>query len=158
MQSRHLQGCSTRLCRLRTDGLTPMSKYWAYRSHAGVYGPSKSSNLSSTESGFTPHCFNVWLGREIGYEPMNRSAVVLWIVSGALFLGSSGSVHCCWRWLKRLLYVDHVGYVWSWIICGLSMESVWRVGRVFSCRVYIDSDCHDSQIWVTACLWQSSRR
>jgi hypothetical protein len=28
-----------RLCRLRTDGLTPASKYWMYRSHACVMGP-----------------------------------------------------------------------------------------------------------------------
>jgi hypothetical protein len=27
VESRHLQDCSPRLCRLRTDGLTPMSKY-----------------------------------------------------------------------------------------------------------------------------------
>jgi hypothetical protein len=33
--SRHLQGCSPCLCRLRTDGLAPVSKYWTYRSHAG---------------------------------------------------------------------------------------------------------------------------
>jgi hypothetical protein len=32
---------SPRLCRLRTGGLVPVSKYWTYRSHAGVYGPSK---------------------------------------------------------------------------------------------------------------------
>jgi hypothetical protein len=35
----HLQGCSLRLCRLRTDGLTPVSKYWTYRSYAGVIDP-----------------------------------------------------------------------------------------------------------------------
>jgi hypothetical protein len=28
-----------RLCRLRTEGLVPMSKYWMYRSHAGDMGP-----------------------------------------------------------------------------------------------------------------------
>jgi hypothetical protein len=33
VKSCHLQGCSPRLCRLRTDGLTLMSKYWTYRSH-----------------------------------------------------------------------------------------------------------------------------
>jgi hypothetical protein len=27
MESRHLKGCSPRLCRLRTDGLTHVSKY-----------------------------------------------------------------------------------------------------------------------------------
>jgi hypothetical protein len=51
---------------------------------------------------------------------------------------------------------------------GLPVESIcracadWsgkrmlRVGRVFPCRVYINSNRRDSRIWVTACLWQSS--
>jgi hypothetical protein len=38
VRSRHLQDCSPRLCRLRTDGLTPVSKYWTYQSHAGDIG------------------------------------------------------------------------------------------------------------------------
>jgi hypothetical protein len=41
VESRHLQGCSPRLCRLSTDGLAPVSKYWTYRLHAGIYGLSK---------------------------------------------------------------------------------------------------------------------
>jgi hypothetical protein len=31
-------------------------------------------------------------GREVGYGSTDRSAVVLWILSGALLLGGSGSV------------------------------------------------------------------
>jgi hypothetical protein len=38
VESRHLQGCSRHLCRLRTDGLGPVSKYWTYRSHDGDMG------------------------------------------------------------------------------------------------------------------------
>jgi hypothetical protein len=38
------------------------------------------------------------------------------------------------------------GDVWSGTILESSMESVWRVDRVFSCRVYIDSNHRDSQI------------
>jgi hypothetical protein len=34
-------------------------------------------------------CFIGWFQREARYEPADRSAGVLWIVSGALFLGSS---------------------------------------------------------------------
>jgi hypothetical protein len=34
------------------------------------------------------HCFIGWLGREIGYGPTDRSAGVLWIVSGALLSGA----------------------------------------------------------------------
>jgi hypothetical protein len=37
--SRHLQGYSPRLCRLRTDGLAPASKYWTCWSHAGDMCP-----------------------------------------------------------------------------------------------------------------------
>jgi hypothetical protein len=39
VKSRYLQGCSPCLCRLRIDGLAPVSKYWTYRSHAGDMGP-----------------------------------------------------------------------------------------------------------------------
>jgi hypothetical protein len=39
VKSRHLQGCGPRLCRLRTDGLAPASKYWTYRSHVGDMCP-----------------------------------------------------------------------------------------------------------------------
>jgi hypothetical protein len=155
VESRHLQGCSPRLCQLRT----PVSKYWTYRSHTGIYGPSKPSSWLPSDAWLCPHYFIGWLGRETGYGPADRSAGVLWIVSGALFLGSSGPTQLCWWLCERLLYVDHVRYVWSWTIHGLSVESVWCVGRIFPCRVYIDSifpcrmyinsNRRDSKIWVT---------
>jgi hypothetical protein len=47
---------------------------------------------------------------------------------------------------KRLLYANHVRYVWSGVICGPSVESVCHVGRIFPCRVYIDSNNRDSRI------------
>jgi hypothetical protein len=72
-----------------------------------------------------------WLRRETGYGPADRSVDVLWIVSGALFLRSSGIHPNLLVSHERLLYMDHVRYVWSSVICGLSMESVWCVGRVF---------------------------
>jgi hypothetical protein len=153
--SRHLQGCSPRLCHLRTDGLTPVSKYWTYQSHADVYRPSKSSSWLPTVAWLYPHCFIGWLMRETGYGPIDRSADMLWIVLGAIFLGSSDPAQLCWWLHERLLYVDHVRYVWSWTIHGLSVKIMWRVGRVFPCRVYINSNHRDSQIWVIACLWQS---
>jgi hypothetical protein len=79
---------------------------------------------------------------------MNRSAGVLWIVSGALFLRSSG-IHpnlSTSTTRERLLCIDRMRYVWSRTIRGLSMGCVWRVGQVFPCRVYIDSNHRDSQI------------
>jgi hypothetical protein len=58
---------------------------------------------------------------------------------------------------KRLLYVDHIRYIWPRAIRGSSVESMCRVGQIFSCRVYIDLNYRDSRIWVTAYSWQPSR-
>jgi hypothetical protein len=153
--SQNLQGCSPRLCRLRTVRLAPVSKYWTYRSHAGDMGPVSLIVGCQQELDFSPLLFGC-CGREAGYGLTDRTTVILWIVSGALLLRCSGSVQICWQLYERLLYMDHVRYVWSWTIRGLSVESVWRVGWVFTCRVYIDLNHRDSRIWVTACLWQSS--
>jgi hypothetical protein len=144
------------MCRLRTVRLAPVSKYWTYRSHAGDMGPVSLVVGCQQELDFSPMLFGC-CGREAGYGPMNQMTVVPWIVSGVLLLRCSGCVQICWWLYERLLYVDRVRYVWSWTICGLSVESVWRVGRVFPCRVYHDSNHRDSRIWVTTCLWQSSR-
>jgi hypothetical protein len=77
---------------------------------------------------------------------MDRSVGVLWIVSGALFLKRSGIYPNMSASRQRLLYVDQMRYVWSWTIHGLSMGSMWRVGQVFSSRVYIDLNHRDSRI------------
>jgi hypothetical protein len=152
MESQRLQGCNPRLYRLKTDGLAPVSKYWTYRSHASDMSPislvSPACDRYVNRGCLYPHCFNGWLRRETGYGPMDRSAIVLWIVLGALFLRSSDSVHHCWWLRERLLCVDRVRYVWCMTIRGLSMGCVWCVGRVFPCRVYIDSNHRDSRIWV----------
>jgi hypothetical protein len=124
---------------------------WASIERTGrllVYGSSKPSSLPSTEGGFTPTASMVASGRETRYRTADRSVVVLWIMSGALFLGSSGSVHRCWWLHERLLYVDHMRYIWLRATREPSMESVWHVGRAFPCRVYIDSNHRDSRIWV----------
>jgi hypothetical protein len=39
-----------------------------------------------------------------------------------------------------------MGDVWSGTIRESSVESVWRIDRIFPCRVYIDSNHRDSQI------------
>jgi hypothetical protein len=77
---------------------------------------------------------------------VNWSASVLGIVLGVFFLGSSeirpnlSAVH------ERLSYVDRVRYVGSRTIRGLSVGYVYRVGRVFLCWMYIDSNHRDSRI------------
>jgi hypothetical protein len=77
---------------------------------------------------------------------MDQLVSVLWIVSGALFLGSSGIHPNLSVARERLLYVDHVRYVWSMAIRGLSVESVLRGAWVFLYRVYFDSNHRDSRI------------
>jgi hypothetical protein len=78
MASQHLQGCSPRLCWLRTDGLTPTSKYWTYRLHASDMG------LVSLVA-----CHQQVPGWEVKL--------------GALFLRSSASIQPCW-WLVKGCY------------------------------------------------------
>jgi hypothetical protein len=91
-------------------------------------------------------CFIGWLRRETGYGPTDRSADVLWIVSGAIFSREEWDLSKFVASHEGLLYVDYGRYIWSWTIRGLSVRSVWCVGRVFPCRVYIDLSRRDSQI------------
>jgi hypothetical protein len=118
------------LCRLRTEWLVPMSKYWMYRSHVGVYGPSKTSILPPTDSWLKPTASMARLGEKLRQLP--RATQPVWEVeSGALFRRSS-SIHLMLLMThERLLYVDHVRYVCSRAIHSQSVESVWCVGRVF---------------------------
>jgi hypothetical protein len=76
---------------------------------------------------------------------MNRS-VGLSVGVGARFLGSSEPVQLCWVGLKGCR-------VWgppTGSICRAYVDChgkrMYRVGRVFPCRVYIDLNCRDSQI------------
>jgi hypothetical protein len=77
---------------------------------------------------------------------MDQSASVLWIVMGALFHRSSGIQSNLSVTHERLLCIDHV---WSGTLRGLSLGCVWRVGQVFPCMVYIDSNHRDSRIGVS---------
>jgi hypothetical protein len=139
----HLQGCSRRLCRLRTDELALVSKYWTYRSHVGDMGPV--SLVACCQQMFSfRHCFIGWLRRETWYRPPDRLASVL--------CPTQLTTH------ERLVYVNHVRYIWFRARRGPSVEGMSCVGRVFPYKVYINSNCRDSRIWVTAYSWQSSRR
>jgi hypothetical protein len=154
--SRHLQGCSPRLCWLRTVRLTPMSKYWTYRSHAGDMGPINLVVGHRQELGLRPLLH--WLARERSWVrtcgSVSRRAVDC---VGSPFSREQWDLSICRRLVKschvrgppagnvRRVYVD-----WRW-------KRTCRVGRVFPYRVYIVSNHRDSRIWVTACLCQSSR-
>jgi hypothetical protein len=125
-----------------------MSKYWTYQSYTGDIGMVNLVAYCWWMFDFL-HCFIGWLRRVTGYGPADRSAGVLRIVSGALFLESSDSVQLC----RRLVEGWHIrgppaGSVrWAYVDCG--GKRTCHVGRVFPCRVYIDSNRRDSRIWVT---------
>jgi hypothetical protein len=88
VESRHLQGYRTRLCRLRIDGLAPVSKYWTYWSHAGDMGLVNRVACSSIDAWLNPTASMVVLGEKL--EQVPRATQPGWEVeSGALFLGSS---------------------------------------------------------------------
>jgi hypothetical protein len=64
-----LGGCSTRLCRLRTDGLAPASKYWTYWSHAGDMVPLSLVAGHQQKIGFAPTTSMAVSGEKLGTDP-----------------------------------------------------------------------------------------
>jgi hypothetical protein len=148
VESRRLQGCSIRLCRLRTDGLAPASKYWTYWSHAGVLGLIRLVAGCQQKLVFFPLPHWLLLERSWVWTYGSDSRRVVDCVKSILLRGI-GSVQICWQLHERLLCVYRVRYIWSGTIYGLSMGCVWCVGRIFPYRVYIDSNRRDSQIWVS---------
>jgi hypothetical protein len=155
MASRHLQGCSSHLCWLRTDELAPASKYWTYRSHAGDMG------LVSLVAGYQQKLVFCpllhWLLWERSWvrthRPVNWHAVDWigsptsweeWICSNLLM--TTWKVVMRWLREKRMVW-DH-----TWTECGMCV-ACW-LG--FPCRLYIDSNHRDSRIWVTAYLRPSA--
>jgi hypothetical protein len=145
------------LCRLRTEGLIPVSKYWTYRSHSGVYGLSKPTSWLPTEGWLFPTTSMVGSGEKLDTDPwitqsgwgLCRKPFFLGAVDLFKYVGdcakgchvrrlSTGSVHGAygdWRG-KRTCHVDYV----------------------FPCKMYIDLNRCDSRIWVTACSWLPSSR
>jgi hypothetical protein len=123
---RHLQSCSPHLCQLWTDGLAPVSKYWTYRSHAGVYGPSKPSSWSPTGAWITPTASLVGSGEKLDTDPRAGQPACCGLCREAFFLGVVGSVQIC-RCLTKGCYMwttwDTYGpgsYAdWVWKACGV---------------------------------------
>jgi hypothetical protein len=76
---------------------------------------------------------------------MDRSASVLGMMLGALFLGCSDSVQLCWVSIKGCytsLREIHIVEGHTWTEHGIRMAC----GSDFLCRVYINSNHRDSQI------------
>jgi hypothetical protein len=64
-----LQGCSPRLCQLRTNGLTPASKYWTYRSHVSVMGTVSLVAGYQQKLVFSPTASLVVVRAKLGMDP-----------------------------------------------------------------------------------------
>jgi hypothetical protein len=94
---------------------------------------------------FAPTASLVGSGEKLGTDLWFSQPTCCGLCQEPFFSGAVALLNYVGDW-ETLLYVDHVRYVWSWTIRGSSVRSVWRVGRVFPCRVYINLDRHDSWI------------
>jgi hypothetical protein len=54
---------------IRDRWVAPASKYWTYRSHAGIYGPSKPSSRHQQMLGFVPTASMVGSGEKLDTDP-----------------------------------------------------------------------------------------
>jgi hypothetical protein len=111
-----------------------------------VYGPSKPSSLLLTEAWLKSTTSLAVRGEKLGGDPQIGQPACWGYSRESLFLGSNGIRPYLLVTHERLLYVDHVRYVWSRIIHGTSVESVWHAGQIFPYRVYINSNHRDSRI------------
>jgi hypothetical protein len=126
VESRHLQGCSPRLYRLRTGELTPVSKYWTHRSHVGVMGPVCLVAGCQQKLVFSP--LSHWLlwerswvwtrgsdgRRAVDYvrSPFSRGQ---WICTNLLMTFTKGCyMLTTWDTYDRWPYAD-----WAWEACGM---------------------------------------
>jgi hypothetical protein len=115
--SRHLQGCSPHLCRLRTDGLAPASKYWTYRSRVGDMG---------TESLVYAPASLVGSREKLGTDPQISRPACCGLCWEYFFSGVVGSVQI-YRHLAKGFYMWTTWSTygigpyadWAWEACGV---------------------------------------
>jgi hypothetical protein len=104
VESRHLQSCSPHLCQLRTDELAPVSKYWTYWSHTGIYGPSKPSSWSPIGAWLMLTASLVGKGEKLGTDTRIGQPACYGLCREPFFSGAIGSVQIC-RCLTKGLYM-----------------------------------------------------
>jgi hypothetical protein len=88
MESRHLQYCSPRLCRLRTDGLAPREQVLNVPIACRRYGPDKPSSMSSIEGVFTPTTSIAILGEKLGTDLQIGQSVCYGLCRESFFSGA----------------------------------------------------------------------
>jgi hypothetical protein len=123
--SRHLQGCSPRLCRLRIIRLPPATKYWTYRSHAGDMA-SVSLVVSCPQELTFPHCSLSIVGEKLGTDPQIGRPSCCGLCrepffSGAvdLFKSINNRMKGCYMWTTWDMYGRGPYTDWAWKACGV---------------------------------------
>jgi hypothetical protein len=117
-----------------------------YRSHAGVYGPSKTSSLPSTEGGFTPTASMAVLGEKLGTDPWIGQPTCSRLCREPFFLvGVALSIA-----IDDFMKGCHIRELHTGSVRGVYVDwrgkHTCRVNQVFPCMVYIDSNRRDSWI------------
>jgi hypothetical protein len=137
-------------------GWPPMSKYWTYWPHIGDMGLVSLVVCCWQMSGFLHYFFGwEWEGNWMGTR-----ISVSWCIGDVVrspVSQSNDSVQLCCRLVKGFYamtawdtygqgpYADRV-----WVACGVLVK--------FACRVYINSNHRNFDVWVTAYLWSLARR
>jgi hypothetical protein len=119
-------------------------------------GPASLTACRQQMFDFTPTALMVGLGEKLGTDPWISQPTCCGLCQEPF---SHEQWHCS-TLLTTMWKVDICGareirlvesHTWT------KRENVWLVGRIFPYRVYIDSNRHDSRIWVTGCLCQLER-
>jgi hypothetical protein len=151
-----LGGCSPRLCRLRTDGLAPASKYWKYQSHAGDMGPVSLVACRQQRVALPP--LLQWLSWERNwvrtYRSASRRAVDCvrssfsqkqWLCPSLL----STSRKVAMRWPHARPYAD-----WAWNACDVLVRfPLQGVHRFESPRLSDMSNRLFAAVWIMIMLY-----
>jgi hypothetical protein len=128
VESRYLKGCSPHLCRLRTDRLAPVSKFWTYQSHAGIW-PSKPSSRLSTEAWLFSTASLTVVGEKLGTDPWIGQPSCCGLCQEPFFLGAvdlfksvDGYAKGYYTWTMSDTYGRWSYVNWGWIACGMLVE------------------------------------
>jgi hypothetical protein len=146
LENLYLQGCCLRLYRLRTVGLAPVSKYWTYRLHADVMDPVNwCSCVTTWLKTLSPLLQGYREGGRMRWPKMTARPICL---RSPRLLPGVGTCFILVGTNERLP-TRTTRDVWFGTIRKSSMKNVWHVDPIFPCRVYINSNRRDSQIWVS---------
>jgi hypothetical protein len=115
------------------------------------YGPSKPSSWPSIDEWFFPTVSMVVLGEKLGTDLRISQSTWCGLCWEPFFSGVVALLHSVDDYMKDCYAL----ITWDMHGLGPYADGAWmRVAcwSGFSCRVYINSNCRGSRIWVTACL------